>query len=585
MESITAGSKPIRDPVLSRDLGPSTQASTPQADLPETASEPVRGSAKPERAAKAGSAPKQESAQLEPPHPSQAASQLAQGKQAATADPNGPALDVTTSRLELPTPEQSKYQPTPKVSGASSTPDARSDEKRLPPDRATIESKREQAAGSELRETPKAEAPGPQIPASPDATLKTVPTTSQSQDSPDAPRMENPSAEARRLVAGEPTGQVGSLTPAPPLQTPGAKQLDTPAASETERTARADVAAQATGSTRQGLPDLVRAGWVAIPITGKPLQEDEGVVNGREVEIDPESRAPSAAGAHADKNISFEGAATQPLRQTQPDQPGNRAGHVATDSLDGGALPLQRSRVTESLRSEVEPAKVEVVPHVVASGENFWTISRLYYSSGRYYKALWKANSQKFPDIRKLHVGNVLLVPPVEDLDASYIASARARPSEPGDDPEAGVDTARRGDTPSSAGRQGAPLGARTNELLAAAPVDGIPARPANRPSAVLDLPVGDVDVRRDGYDRRAGAGPMEDAAFDDAPEMRVTARPRATARARKPGYKVRPNDTLRSIARDTLGDAHRAGEILELNKDIIDDPNRLIAGQVIKLP
>jgi nucleoid-associated protein YgaU len=57
------------------------------------------------------------------------------------------------------------------------------------------------------------------------------------------------------------------------------------------------------------------------------------------------------------------------------------------------------------------------------------------------------------------------------------------------------------------------------------------------------------------------------------------------TPLASQPVYKVRPYDTLRSIARDVLGDARRADEILELNRDIIDDPTHLIAGQLIELP
>jgi nucleoid-associated protein YgaU len=38
-------------------------------------------------------------------------------------------------------------------------------------------------------------------------------------------------------------------------------------------------------------------------------------------------------------------------------------------------------------------------------------------------------------------------------------------------------------------------------------------------------------------------------------------------------------------IARDTLGDPRRAGEIYDLNRDIIDDPTRLTAGQLLELP
>lgn len=55
--------------------------------------------------------------------------------------------------------------------------------------------------------------------------------------------------------------------------------------------------------------------------------------------------------------------------------------------------------------------------------------------------------------------------------------------------------------------------------------------------------------------------------------------------RPRRPVYKVRPYDTLRSIARDTLDDSRRADEILELNEEIIDNPRHLIPGQIIELP
>jgi hypothetical protein len=41
----------------------------------------------------------------------------------------------------------------------------------------------------------------------------------------------------------------------------------------------------------------------------------------------------------------------------------------------------------------------------------------------------------------------------------------------------------------------------------------------------------------------------------------------------------------LRSIARDTLGDSHRADEILELNSNAIEDPNNLVIGQELELP
>ena len=66
-----------------------------------------------------------------------------------------------------------------------------------------------------------------------------------------------------------------------------------------------------------------------------------------------------------------------------------------------------------------------------------------------------------------------------------------------------------------------------------------------------------------------------------------ATASPRSAPATPSPGpsTRCRPYDTLRTIARDTLGDPRRSAEILELNRDIIDDPGHLIVGQILDLP
>ena len=61
------------------------------------------------------------------------------------------------------------------------------------------------------------------------------------------------------------------------------------------------------------------------------------------------------------------------------------------------------------------------VPHVVQRGENFWTISRLYYNTGRFYKALWAANRATVPVIDRLYVGTTIQVPPPEALDRALV--------------------------------------------------------------------------------------------------------------------------------------------------------------------
>ena len=47
----------------------------------------------------------------------------------------------------------------------------------------------------------------------------------------------------------------------------------------------------------------------------------------------------------------------------------------------------------------------------------------------------------------------------------------------------------------------------------------------------------------------------------------------------------VGPRETVRSIARDRLGDSRRADEIIELNRDLLTTQGRLTTGDRILLP
>ena len=68
--------------------------------------------------------------------------------------------------------------------------------------------------------------------------------------------------------------------------------------------------------------------------------------------------------------------------------------------------------------------------HTVRNGENFWTISLLYYRSSRYGKALWAANKDAVPDFDRLKVGDKIIIPRVDQLDPALIEEvpAPARP-------------------------------------------------------------------------------------------------------------------------------------------------------------
>ena len=64
--------------------------------------------------------------------------------------------------------------------------------------------------------------------------------------------------------------------------------------------------------------------------------------------------------------------------------------------------------------------------HTVRSGEKFWTISLLYYRSGRYGKALWAANKEAVPEFDRLTVGDKIIIPRVDQLDPALIEEVPA---------------------------------------------------------------------------------------------------------------------------------------------------------------
>lgn len=49
--------------------------------------------------------------------------------------------------------------------------------------------------------------------------------------------------------------------------------------------------------------------------------------------------------------------------------------------------------------------------------------------------------------------------------------------------------------------------------------------------------------------------------------------------------YVVKTGDTLRKIAKETLGDAERWSEIYEANKDKIKNPDAIRVGQELVIP
>lgn len=203
----------------------------------------------------------------------------------------------------------------------------------------------------------------------------------------------------------------------------------------------------------------------------------------------------------------------------------------------------------ESRTSEIAP-----ITHVVESGENFWTISRDYYGSGRYYKALWAANKKVAAQIDQLHVGDTIRIPAMEYLDKSLIqAPSVARSKRSG-----GSDT-----NPPEVARSLDNRAVRTGNTIESTPTEqATPARRSITPKAntqeeqpangeIISQPTGET-AAKSGYQR----------------------------------HRVMPGETIRTIARDRLGDARRDDEIVDLNSDVLKSVRSpLEVGMVLRLP
>jgi LysM repeat protein len=62
-------------------------------------------------------------------------------------------------------------------------------------------------------------------------------------------------------------------------------------------------------------------------------------------------------------------------------------------------------------------------------------------------------------------------------------------------------------------------------------------------------------------------------------------AAPAAAASAAPATYTVQPGDTLSKIAKEHLGNANHYMEIFNANRDVLQDPDKIKPGMVLKLP
>ena len=374
---------------------------------------------------------------------------------------------------------------------------------------------------------------------------------------PPAPASVSPSPPAETVVAPASPAPAAAPDPAaapPPEATPASAAaspaVPVPSASPSPSSAAPDPSASALKPVDTPTPTFTPTeptGEPPLPTT--PVKTSEPAANGTSVKIPTIGRNRMI---DLDDRRSPEPVAVKE-DPTFVDVTPNRSSRIKGTA--GGAS----SAMTATTESEPERAASMSTPHTVQRGENLWTISRLYYGYGWYYKALWEANKENVAAVDKLYVGQTIRIPPPEDLDPAYVESARK---------EFEADRKARGLASSSRGAGG------TDSR--ATPVN-VSLRKASRSA---DLDSGELKVSLPTADP-LGHG-QSVGGFTEADEEEEPTEP---VRKRGPRYKIRAYETLRSIARDTLGDSRRSTEIYELNQSVVDDPNHLVTGQIIELP
>jgi len=166
--------------------------------------------------------------------------------------------------------------------------------------------------------------------------------------------------------------------------------------------------------------------------------------------------------------------------------------------------------------------------YTIAPNDNFWTISRRQYGSGRYFAALAKHNQDRVADPQRLRPGMQISTPPAAALEANY------------------------------------------PELI---DKSGAAAAPSPRASSIA------------GDGRPHFGHPSTPFPVSEAPASGAQQAGYFYSKSGEPMYRISGDDTLGSIAQKHLGRASRWTEIYDQNREILKNPENLTVGTVIRLP
>jgi len=170
------------------------------------------------------------------------------------------------------------------------------------------------------------------------------------------------------------------------------------------------------------------------PVQSSPVQNLRGIPSLENREMSPVQRSANGVTDFAPAEQPFSGSTRQNSSiQSQYNEP-----------VPPGGMRRQPSdpQLGHQLSNQPVVPAAEAIPadevYQVQSGDNYWTISRKFYSSARFFSALAEYNKHRIPVPEKMKPGMYVLVPHVEVLHQRYPQLTGGGPRDPAESAPAG---------------------------------------------------------------------------------------------------------------------------------------------------
>ena len=241
---------------------------------------------------------------------------------------------------------------------------------------------------------------------------------------------------------------------------------------------------------------------------------------------------------------------------------------AARSQADTEAREQESATPSSASASERErPAGGQVI-HYLGEGETLYDVAKKYLGDGDKWKVIVAANREAVPNPNLVTAGLRLVIPASADDVPAPAPRRSTSSSSPSENASGKTIEVQPGDTLYEIARTHLGSGERWREILEAN--DSLDRDTDLRSGMSIQLPT----LRGES----AAAGPERGG-------TRAESSRRLRESSRDTTYEVKPGDTLAKIARSVLGDADRWEDVYAANRDRLDDPNAIRAGQTLRIP